>query len=177
MFKLLFRKDRGTRDLLPTSVESQKKQENSRKTSASLTTLKPSCRSQQTVENALIDGNTRPPYLPPEKPVCRSTFRNRCGTADCFLIGKGVHQGCLLSPCLFNFYAEFSSVQSVQSLSCVRLCDPMNCSTPGLPVHHQLPEFTQSHVHRVSHAIQPSHPLSSSSPPAPSRSQHQSLPQ
>ena len=51
--------------------------------------------------------------------------------------------------------------------SCPTLCDPMNCSTPGLPVHHQLPEFTQTHVHRVSDAIQPSHPLSSPSPPAP----------
>ena len=51
----------------------------------------------------------------------------------------------------------------------------MNCSTPGLPVHHQLPEFTQTHVHRVSDAIQPSHPLSSPSPPAPNPSQHQSF--
>ena len=57
--------------------------------------------------------------------------------------------------------------------SCPTLCDPMNCSTPGLPVHHQLPEFTQPHVHRVSDAIQPSHPLSSPSPPAPNPSQHQ----
>ena len=65
---------------------------------------------------------------------------------------------------------------SVQSLSRVRLCDPMNHSTPGLPVHHQLPEFTQTHVHRVSDAIQPSHPLSSASPPAPNPSQHQSFP-
>ena len=55
--------------------------------------------------------------------------------------------------------------------SCLTLCDPMNRSTPGLPVHHQLPEFTETHVHRVSDAIQPSHPLSSPSPPAP-----QSLP-
>ena len=55
------------------------------------------------------------------------------------------------------------------------LCDPMNHSTPGLPVHHHLPEFTQTHVHRVGHAIQPSHPLSSPLPPAPSPSQHQSL--
>ena len=55
------------------------------------------------------------------------------------------------------------------------LCNPMNRSTPGLPVHHQLPEFTQTHVHRVSDAIQPSHPLSSPSPPAPYPSQHQSL--
>ena len=51
--------------------------------------------------------------------------------------------------------------------SCPTLCDPMNCSMPGLPVHHQLPEFTETHVHRVSDAIQPSHPLSSPSPPAP----------
>ena len=58
-------------------------------------------------------------------------------------------------------------LSSVQSLSRVQLCDPMNRSTPGLPVYHQLPEFTQTHVHRVSDAIQPSHPLSSPSPPAP----------
>ena len=55
------------------------------------------------------------------------------------------------------------------------LCDPMNHSTPGLPVHHQLPEFTQTHAHRVGDAIQPSHPLSSPSPPAPHSSQDQSL--
>ena len=66
---------------------------------------------------------------------------------------------------------QFSSV--VQS--CPTLCDPMNCSSPGLPVHHQLPEFTQTHVHWVSDAIQPSHPLSSPSPPAPNSPQHQSL--
>ena len=68
-----------------------------------------------------------------------------------------------------------TSVQfsSVQLLSCVRLCDPMNRSMPGLPVHHQLLEFTQTHVHRVGDGIQPSHPLSSPSPPAPNPSQHQ----
>ena len=59
--------------------------------------------------------------------------------------------------------------------SCPTLCDPMNCSTPGLPVHHQLPEFTQTHVHRVGDTIQPFDPLSSPSPPAPNPSQHQSL--
>ena len=59
--------------------------------------------------------------------------------------------------------------------SCPTICDPMNHSMPGLPVHHQLPEFTQTHVHRVSDAIQPSHPRSSPSPPAPNPSQHQSL--
>ena len=59
--------------------------------------------------------------------------------------------------------------------SCLTLCNPMSRSTPGLPVHHQLPEFTQTHVHQVSDAIQPSHPLSSPSSPAPNPSQHQSL--
>ena len=68
---------------------------------------------------------------------------------------------------------EFSSVQFTQS--CPTLCDPMNCSTPGLPVHHQLPESTQTHVHRVRDAIQPSHPLLSPSPPALNLSQHQGL--
>ena len=66
---------------------------------------------------------------------------------------------------------NFSSVAQY----CPTLCNPMNRSTPGLPVHHQLPEFTQTHVHWVSDAIQPSHPLSSPSPPAPNPSQHQSL--
>ena len=61
------------------------------------------------------------------------------------------------------------------SQSCLTLGDPMNRSTPGLPVHHQLPEFTQTHIHRVSDAIQPSHPLSFPSPPAPNPSKHQSL--
>ena len=65
---------------------------------------------------------------------------------------------------------QFSSVAPL----CLTLCDPMNRSLPGLPVHHQLPEFTQTHVHRLGDAIQPSHPLSSPSP-TPNPSQHQSL--
>jgi len=70
----------------------------------------------------------------------------------------------------------FSSVQfSSVAQSCPTLFDPMNRSTPGLPVHHQLPEFTQTHVHRVGDAIQPSHPLSSPFPPTPNPSQYQSL--
>ena len=68
------------------------------------------------------------------------------------------------------------SFSSVQSLSHVRLCDPMNCGMPGLPVQHQLPEFTQTYVHRVSDAIQSSHPLWSPSPAAPNPSQHLSFP-
>ena len=78
------------------------------------------------------------------------------------------------------FYSKSSSSYSVQFSSvaqlCLTLCDPMNCSTPGLPVHHQLPEFTETQVHRVSDAIQPSHPLASPSPPASNPSQHQSFP-
>ena len=70
---------------------------------------------------------------------------------------------------------EIPSDSSVQSLSCVQLCDPMDCSTPGLPVHHQLLEFTQTHVHWVNDAIQPSHPLSPPSPPAFNLSQHESF--
>ena len=170
------------------------------------------------------------------------TVRTGHGTTDWFQVGKGVLQGCILSLCLFNLYAEYimqnaglneahseikiagrninnfryaddttlmaESEEELKSLlikvkeesekvglklniqktkimasgpissdqfssvaqSCPTLCDPMNCSTPGLPVHHQLPEFTQTYVHRVSDAIQPCHPLSSPSPPAPNPS-------
>ena len=75
----------------------------------------------------------------------------------------------------FRFNIIFPSVQFTSvAQSCPTLCDPMNRSTPGLPVHHHLPEFTQvHHVHQV--AIQPSHPLSSPFPPVPNPSQHQSL--
>ena len=66
---------------------------------------------------------------------------------------------------------QFSSVAQ----SCLTLCDPVDCSTPGFPVHHQLLEFTQTYVHRVGDAIQPSHPLSSPSPPTFNLSQHQGL--
>ena len=70
-------------------------------------------------------------------------------------------------------YIQLSSVQFSRSV--ISDCDPMNRSMPGLPVHHQLPEFTQTHVHPVGDAIQPSHPLSSPSPPAPNPSQHQGI--
>ena len=76
----------------------------------------------------------------------------------------------LLSP--FIFFKIFSWVQS---LSCIWLCDSMDCSAPGLPVHHQLAEFTQTQVHWVGDAIQPSHPLSSPSPPTFNLSQCQGL--
>ena len=105
----------------------------------------------------------------------------------CSFLYKGLFLGRFI-PKYFNFHcngewnyflnlsfyfpiAQFSSV----SQSCPTLGNPMNRSTPGLPVHHQLPEFTQTHVHRVSDAIQTSHPLSFSSPPAPNPCQHQGL--
>ena len=92
---------------------------------------------------------------------------------------QGVVQGaqiCMVSAITYLSQNPLRSDQ-IRSVvqSCPTLCHPMNRSTPGLPVHHQLPEFIQPHVHRVSDAIQPSHPLSSPSPPAPNPSQHQSL--
>ena len=79
----------------------------------------------------------------------------------------------MISPDVKNFLdlVQFSSVAQLH----LTPCNPMNRSTPGLPVHHQLLEFTHTHVHQVGDAIQPSHPLSSPSPPAPNPSQHQSL--
>ena len=84
--------------------------------------------------------------------------------------GKSTGVGC---HCLLHYLVsvQFSSVAQ----SCPTLWDPMNRSTPGLPVHHQLLEFTQTHVHRVSNTIQPPHPLSSPSPPAFNLSQHQGV--
>ena len=90
---------------------------------------------------------------------------------------------CINSHGIFQKLEQITCGRAIFSLvrlgsvaqSCPTLCDPMNHSTPGLPVHHKLPEFTQTHVHRVSDAIQPSHPLSSPSPPASNPSQHQSL--
>ena len=104
----------------------------------------------------------------------------------CKIVQPGNHCGCGFRHGPASWELEFSglyqtqgSVSSIQfssvTQSCPILCDPMNCSTPGLPLHHQLPEFTQTHVHRVSDAILPSHPLSSPSPPTPYPSQHQSL--
>ena len=96
----------------------------------------------------------------------------------------GIEPASLLSPELTGRFfttsatweAQFDLVQfSSLAQSCPTLCDPMNRSTPGLPLHHQLPESTQTHVHQVDDAIQPSHLLSSPSPPALNLSQHQGL--
>ena len=94
--------------------------------------------------------------------------------------GKNPGVGChFLLQCVWTFicihiYVCISQFCSVDQL-CLTLWDPMDCNTPDLPVHHQLPGFTQTHVHRVSDAIQPSHPLLSPSPPAFNLSHHQSL--
>ena len=117
------------------------------------------------------------PVIPPQSyiltllviPILSFLYPLTCQTAMCFKgsqILKHKQQQKKL-----NLSVQFSSVAQ----SCLTLCDPMNRSTPGLPVHHQLLEFTQTHVHQVSDAIQPSHSLLSPSPPAPNPSQHQSL--
>ena len=105
-----------------------------------------------------------PPRCPSRLSECSAIFNKKHikyykKTYSNFLNWFIPHKNCL----------QFSSVAQ----SCPTLCDPMNRSMPGLPVHHQLPEFTQTHVHQVGDVIQPSHPLSSPSPPAPNPSQHQ----
>ena len=111
--------------------------------------------------------------------------------SDIYWASQKVHLSCPMScwkiQINFNFFGlpyvygcihmyiyisvQFNSVTQ----SCLTLCDPMDCSTPGFPVHHQFPELAQIHVHWVSDANQPSHPLSSPSPPAFNLSQHQGL--
>ena len=116
---------------------------------------------------SLIPGLGRPPregngYLPQDSCLDNSVDRGAWQVIVHGAAKRQTHVG----PSV-----QFSSVAQ----SCPTPCNPMNRSTPGLPVHHQLPEFTQTHAHRVSDAIQPSHPLLSPSPPAPNPSQHQGL--
>ena len=155
MFKLELEKAEEPEIKLPTSTGSSKKEESSRKTSISAFDCVDHHKLWKILEEMGIPDHLtcllRNLYADQE-----ATVRTGHGTTDWFQIGKGV----------------FSSVQS---LSRIRLCDPMNRMTPGLPVHHHLPEFTRTHIHRVHDAIQPSHPWSSPSPPAPNPSQHQSL--
>ena len=81
-----------------------------------------------------------------------------------------------LKPMHANYLQIWRSVQfSSVTQSCLTLCNPMDCSTPGFPVHYQLPELAQTHVHQVGDVIQPSHPLLSPSPPAFNHSQHEGL--
>ena len=111
----------------------------------------------------------------------RIPWRRKGQPTSEFLPGKCHRQRSLegYSPQGHNLAAEQQQHLDYQfrsvTQSCPTLCDPMDCSTPGLPVHHQLPEITQTHVYRVGDAIQPSHPLSPPSPPALNLSQHQDL--
>ena len=118
------------------------------------------------------EGNGNPLYLPGGKYIPPGTGEP-VGLPSMGLHRVGHNWGDLAAAVGYKNEnsVHFSSV--VQS--CPTFCDPMNRSTPVLPIHHHLPEFTQTHVHQVGDAIQPSHPLSSPSPPAPSPSQHQSL--
>jgi len=129
---------------------------------------------------ALISFRRAPPSRP--KPVPKTP--PQCEILSHWALGFNIgilqgHKHSTYSGPRFYFLWHPSSylahqIRSVTQL-CPTLCNPMNHSTPGLPVHHQLPEFTETHVHRVSDAIQPSHPLSSPSPLAPNPSQHQRL--
>ena len=92
-----------------------------------------------------------------------------------FVYFRFVHVKCNLYANLLNDFSNLMIQFSSVTQSGLTLCDPLNCSTPGLPVHHQPPEFTQTHIHRVGDAIQPFHLLSSPSPPAINLSQHQGL--
>ena len=114
--------------------------------------------------------------------LCKSHLRARRSLQIVGVVGTFCFI-CRLESLSWNWHKKVSfnaligdNLDQIRSVaqSCQTLCDPMYCSTPGLPVHHQLPEFTQTHIHRVSDAIQPSHPLASPSPPAPNPSQHQS---
>ena len=130
-------------------------------------------------------GEGLPRWLSGKEPTCqcrrpgfdpwvrRIPWRKKRLPTPVFLPGESHGQRSLVATVqgVANSRLQFSSVAQL----CPTLCDPVDCSTPGLPVHHQLPEFTQSHVHWVGDAIQPSHPLSSPSPPAFNLSQRQGL--
>ena len=119
--------------------------------------------------------------FPDLEPVYCSMSSSNC----CFLTSIQIFQEArqvVWYSHLFQNFPQFVVIHTVKGFqfssvteSCLTLCDPMICSMPGLPVHHQHPKFTQTHVHWVGDAIQPSHPLSSPSPPAPNPSQHQSF--
>ena len=116
-----------------------------------------------------------------ELPDIQAGFRKGRGTRDqiaktCWIIKKTREFQKTIYFCFINYAKAFDCVQfsSVAQL-CPTLCDPMNCNTPGLPVHQQLLGFTQTRVHRVGDAMQPSRPLSSHFPKVPNPSQHQSL--
>ena len=138
--------------------------------------------------NPVISDSLPPHGLKNTRPPCPSSS-TKVWPSCCPLIWQ-CHKTVSSSGTLFSFCSQsfpalgtfpgnhlFTSLQSVTSVaqSCPTLCDPMNCSTPGLPIHHKFLEFNQTHAQRVSDAIQSSHPLSSPSPPTFNLSQHQGL--
>ena len=177
MFKLNLEKAEQPKIKLPTSAGSSKKQESSRKTSisASLTMPKP-----LTVWITINCGKfwTRWEYqttwrasgeicMQVRKQQLELDMEKQTGSK----LGKE-HVKAVYCHSTYLTYLQSSVQFSSVTQSCPILCNPMNHRTPGLPVHHQLPEFTQTHVDWVGDAIQTSHPLSSPSPPAPNPSQH-----
>ena len=116
----------------------------------------------------------------PGSPVVRTPYFQCRGPASILVVQLGHEKYMYIrwdTTSQFNYRMSEDNMvfSSIQSFIRVRLCDPMNCSTPGLPAHHQLPESTQTHVHWVGNAIQPSHILSSPSPPSLKLSQSQGL--
>ena len=126
--------------------------------------LKVSCIFLKTKETRIERDTCTPMFITALFIIARIWKQPRCPSADEWI-----------RKLWYIYTMEYSVQFSSVAQSCPTLCNPMNCSTPGLPVHHQLPEFTQTHVHRVGDAIQPSHPLLSPSPPAPNPSQLQGL--
>ena len=126
--------------------------------------LKVSCTFLKTEETRIDRDTCTPMFISALFTIARIWKKRRCPSAD-----EWIRKPWYIYT--MEYSVQFSSVTQ----SCPTLCNPMNHSTPGLPVHRQLPEFTQTHVHRVSDAIQLSHPVLSPSPPAPNPSQHQSL--
>ena len=126
--------------------------------------LKVSCTFLKTEETRIDRDTCTPMFISALFTIARIWKKRRCPSAD-----EWIRKPWYIYT--MEYSVQFSSVTQ----SCPTLCNPMNHSTPGLPVHRQLPEFAQTHVHRVSDAIQLSHPVLSPSPPAPNPSQHQSL--
>ena len=122
-----------------------------------------------------IPGSGRSPEEGNSNPLQYSCLENPMDGGAWWAAVHGVTKS-RTRPSDFTFTLLIKTIQlNSVAHSCPTFCDPMNCSTPGLPVHPQLPEFTQTHIHQVSDAIQPSHSLSYPSPPTPNPSQYQSL--
>ena len=131
-----------------------------------------------TGDEDLMSGSGRSPGLRNGNILQYSCLENSMDRVDFWATIHGVAKSWtrLRASVYTHTHTHTHTQSSIQSLTWVRIfCDPMDCSTPSFPVHHQLPKFTQTHVHGVSDAIQASHPLSSTSSPALNLSQHQGL--